>query len=300
MANLLDLIIIGSGPAACTAALYAARAGLTVALYEKALFGGALIETAHIANFPGFDGPGQELADRLKTQAEAAGAKFYYGECTAIDKVSVPVDSQLSVTNSSFVVTIDGEKLFARTVLVATGSRYRQLDFTLEKPISYCALCDGPLYKDKRILVIGGGNSAVGEAAHLASIAKSVILVNRSPLRAESALIKKLESFPNIEIHTSIDINPNSQPFAKYLTASDGVFVFIGKQPAADFLPSHTPSGEPLKDTEGYILTDSAQMTALSGLFAAGDVRSGALRQAVTAAAEGAIAAVHITSFLKN
>ena len=272
----IDLAIIGGGPAALSAAIYAARAGLNVTVFEKQHFGGTLTEISHLANYPGFDGPGQELADSLKDQAKSAGAKTEFGTCTAI-----------SQSDGSFALTIDGEAVLARSVLVATGSEPITLDLATDKPISYCALCDAPLYKDKNVLVIGGGNSAVGEAIYLADIAAHVTLINRSPLRAEPALQAKLRAKSNVEILE------NTAPDQKQLAQADGIFVFIGKRPASDFLP---PA---VLGNDGYVKTDSNFMTPVAGLFAAGDVRAGAVRQAITAAGEGAAAAIAITNYLQ-
>ena len=183
---------------------------------------------------------------------------------------------------------IDGETILARAVLVATGSEPTKLDLDTSKPVSYCALCDAPLYKGKNILVIGGGNSAVGEATYLADIAKHVTLINRSPLRAEPSLQSALRAKPNVEIHE------NTNPTPDLLGQADGIFVFIGKQPASSFMPPATLG------TDGYIKTDDNFMTVVPGLFAAGDVREGAVRQAITASAEGAAAAISVSNYLKK
>lgn len=277
MDETIDLVIIGGGPAALSAAIYAARSGIETVVYEKQHFGGTLTEISRLANYPGFDGPGQELADSLKEQAKSAGATVLYGTCTDVTK-----------TEDVFELTIDGEVVLARTVLVATGSEPVKLELDTDKPISYCALCDAPLYKDKKVLVIGGGNSAVGEAAFLADIAKHVTLINRSPLRAEPALQEKLRAKTNVEIHE------NTQLSSEFFDEVDGIFVFIGKHPASDFVP------QKVLGADGYIKTDTNFMTTIPGLFAAGDVREGAIRQVVTAAAEGAAAAISIANYLKN
>ena len=273
----LDLAIIGGGPAALSAAIYAVRAGLNVKVFEKQSFGGALTEVSNLANYPGFNGAGQELSDVLKGQAKATGASLDYGTCTAIAQ-----------SDGIFDLTIDDATVQARAVLIATGSEPVKLDLDTDKPISYCALSDAPLYKDKKVLVIGGGNAAVGEATYLAGIASHVTLINRSPLRAEPALQNKLRSLANVEIHE------NTQPTPEFLGAADGIFVFIGKRPATSFVPSE------ILDDNGYIQTDDNFMTTIPGLFAAGDVRSGAIRQAIVASAEGASAAISVTDYLKR
>ena len=277
----LDLAIIGAGPAALTAAIYATRDQLRVTVYERKAFGGLLNDISQLDNFPGFSGPGPEFATKLKQQAAAAGANLAYGDCTEVRPEA----------DSSFSLTIDGALVYSRTVLIATGSEPRSLDFSLSKPVAYCALCEAPLYQGKNILVIGGGNSAVGESIHLADFAKSLTLVSRTGLTAESALVAKLKTCPNVTIYQQVNL-PDAPVFQQALAAADGVFVFIGHRPATAFLPAD------LLDSQGYLIA-SEHMTKLPGLFAAGDVRQGSLRQAVSAAGDGAAAAVAISAFLK-
>ena len=178
----LDLAIIGSGPAALSAALYAARAGLRVSVFERANIGGALCEIAQISNYPGFTGPGRDLAATMPRQAETAGVTIAYGECTAIRPLEPSANSANSAAPASdttaaqpaaparFELTIDGEPVRARTVLLATGSEPRPLPFTLATPVSYCALCDADLAKGQDIAVVGGGNSAGQESLGLAPL----------------------------------------------------------------------------------------------------------------------------------
>ena len=300
MAKTLDLAIIGGGPAALSAAIYAARAGLNVTVFEKQHFGGSLTEISKLANYPGFMGPGADLATALKDQAKSAGAKLEYGTCesistrgdaaggtpTARNKEST-VGETAAAGPRSLMLNIDGETVLSRAVLVATGSEPTPLELDTDKPIHYCALCDAPLYKGKKLLIIGGGNSAVGEAIYLADIASEVTLINRSPLRAEPALKDKLRAKKNVEIRE------NTNPTPELLEAADGIFVFIGKRPASSFTPVE------VQGNDGYIKTDDNFMTSVPGLFAAGDVREGAVRQAITAAAEGAAAAISVSNYLK-
>jgi thioredoxin reductase (NADPH) len=267
---MIDLAVIGSGPAALTAGLYAARLGLSVKVFERNKIGGALTEISHLANFPGFDGAGADFAENLRHQVEQAGAKIEYGTCESIDPL-----------------TIDEEKVKARAIIIATGSEPRPLDVPTKTPISYCALCDAPLYKGKNIIVIGGGNSAVGETLHLAGIAKHVTLISHSKLKADSVFIKQLKALKNVEIKENFDVT------TEILDAADGVFVFIGKRPATNFLPKK------ILDQNGYIVTDDNNCTAIKNVFAAGDVRAGTLKQAVSAAADGAAAAVAAAHSLK-
>lgn len=297
MSEPLDLAIIGGGPAALSAAIYAARAGLKTTVFEKQHFGGSLTEISHLANYPGFTGPGQDLADSLKDQAKSAGATIEYGTCTRVAASEGDhrraqhrehVGGGEAARTRVLMLDIDGEPVQARAVLVATGSEPTPLELDTDKPIHYCALCDAPLYKEKKLLVIGGGNSAVGEAIYLADIAKQITLINRSPLRAEPALQTKLRKKSNVKIIE------NTSPTPELLDDADGIFVFIGKRPASAFVPTE------VLGTDGYIKTDNNFMTSVPGLFAAGDVREGAVRQAITAAAEGAAASINVINYLKE
>lgn len=280
-----SLAVIGSGPAAITAAIYASRSGIDTTVYERGNIGGSLTEIAHIANFPGFTGKGEELVANLRAQAQESGVSFKYGECTAIEK-----------SDDGFKLKIDDELVSASAVLIATGSEPRTMELDTKKPISYCVLCDAPLYKDKDVLVIGGGNSAVGEAIHLAETVKSVTLVNRSPLRAEKALQDKLKAYKNTKIYENVS------DFAPFIEKADGIFVLIGKQPASglikDIAAQFDLAESDVLDDCGYIITKDNNMTKIPGIFAAGDVRQGSTKQAVTAAADGAEAAIGINKFL--
>ena len=268
---MLDLAIVGAGPAALSAAIYAARAGLKVRVYEKGSIGGALARIAKIENYPGFMGAGSELADKLKAQAAEFGVEFDYGECQKIESDSL---------------VIDGEKVSARAILIATGSGPKSLKIKgITKPISYCAICDGALYGGKRLAVVGSGNSAFQEATHLAEIADSVTIFAHAKVKAESYLVKNLPA--------NIVVEEDGALSAEKLNEFDGIFVFIGKSPATDFLD------ESLLTADGYIKTDKNYMTEVPGIFAAGDVREGSIKQVVTAAADGASAALSIVNFLR-
>lgn len=276
---MLDLAIIGSGPSAMTAGIYAARAGLSVKIFEKKRFGGALPDIAHIANFPGFDGAGLDLADTMKKQAEQVGVEFVYGKAERINH---------NDTQGCIDLIIDGELINARAVLVATGSEPIPLDMEISTPVSYCASCDGPLYKDKEIIVLGGGNSAVQESIYLAKIVKHLTLINHSELRAQHTLINQLTKMSNVTIKTKEDYSKQQ------LESVDGVFVFIGHRPATSFLPRE------VLDKHGYIVTDSHQMTKIPGIFAAGDARDNTVKQAITASGDGASAAIFIQKYLSK
>lgn len=274
---MLDVIIIGGGPAALAAAIYLGRAGYATKVFGREAFGGTVNQIVKISNYPGFVGEGAELAKNMKQQAEASGAKLEYGECTDIER-----------TEHGWRVTVDGELIEAKAVLIATGSEPRQLDFGLDVPVSYCAMCDGDLVKGKDIAVVGGANSAVHEAIYLAPLARELTLISHSPIKAEQALVDRLQAYDNVKIIE------NTEPTPKLLNQYDQVFASIGKRPATSFLMPEVLS------TDGYVETDSHYQTKLAGLFAAGDVRQGAVRQVVTAAGEGAGAARAMIEYLKG
>lgn len=301
-----DLAIIGAGPAALSAALYAARAGLKVQVFERAGIGGALAEISHLTNYPGFDGPGPDLAASMRHQAEQAGAQFSYGECQKLWRYT-----------DHFELIVDGEPIRAAQVLIATGCAPQPLPFTPRPPVSYCALCDGDLVKDKHIAVVGGANSAVQESLYLANLAKDLTIITHSRLKADAYLMKRLRA---AEKSHPITILEHTEATPDLLDPFDRVFVFIGKRPATDFLrplADSLLSVAALLDPSGYLITGSQptsnQSTLLSpstaplgspfqhatvvpGLYAAGDVRLGCPQQVVTAAADGASAAIEIIS----
>ena len=301
----LDLAIIGSGPAALSAALYAARAGLRVSVFERANIGGALCEIAQISNYPGFTGPGRDLAATMRRQAESAGVTIAYGECTAIRPLKPSANSAVPASDTTaaqpaaparFELTIDGEPVRARAVLLATGSEPRPLPFALTVPVSYCALCDADLAKGQDIAVVGGGNSAVQESLGLAPLVKSLTLITHSALKAEPHLITQLRALPNVTIREHLEPTPD------LLNTFARVFVFIGKRPATTCVADLAASTPDFYDAAGYVRGGhgSAHQTAIPGLYVAGDLRSDALRQVVTATGDGAAAAVEISQSLHS
>lgn len=283
---MLDLAIIGGGPAALSAAIYAARAGLRVKVFEQNNFGGVLPEISQLENYPGYTGPGQELAASMRRQAEQSGATLEYGQCTSVHPNSAAPDQ----VETGFKLTVDGEVVQARAILAVSGSGPKKLPFAIDIPVSYCALCDGALAKGKRVVVLGGGNSAAQEALYLANLAENVTIITHSTLKADQALQERLCHVPNIKLIEQ------TEPTPEYLNRFDYCFVYIGKKPSTSFLPPTVLA------PNGYVACadtgDLPHQTAIAGLFAAGDVREGSIKQVVTAAADGAAAAIEITSWL--
>jgi len=295
MKTVYDMAVIGGGPAGYTAALYAARAGMRVCVLEMALAGGQMTTTDTIDNYPGFDGgiEGWELGDKMKRNAERFGAVTVQ---TAVSACRLDGDVKQLETDIGTVL--------ARTVVLATGASPKLLGIDDEtrlwgRGVHTCAHCDGRFYRGKTVAVIGGGNSAAADALYLARFAKQVYLVHRrDTLRAE-------QYYKNALADTSVEFlwNKNAVRFlgedrvecvilrdtadgTEMTLACDGVFVSIGRQPQTALV-----EGQLSLDRNGYIIADESTETALPGVFAAGDVRTKALRQVVTAASDGACAA---------
>lgn len=296
MAKIYDMLIIGGGPGGYTAALYGARAGLDVAVLEKLSAGGQMAITTKIDNYPGFpDGvDGFTLGENMRLGAERFGAETHLAEVTALD---LSGDLRKVETSSG---------TFGKTLVLATGADPRKLripgaeDYT-GRGLHYCAACDGMFYKGKTVVVAGGGNSAASDALSLSRIAKKVILVHRrDTLRAAKIYHESLLQAPNVEFrwNSTVENLLGDQKLNGVLLkdvttgeeatiSCDGLFVSIGRQPA-----SQLAEGSLALDPAGYIIADESTRTSLPGVFAVGDVRTKALRQVVTAVADGA-AAVH-------
>lgn len=300
-----DVIMIGAGPSALAAAVYTTREGIDTVLYEKAVIGGLAAITDQVDNYPGFpEGvPGLELAERLEKQAERFGAQIEYGDVSAIRD-----EGDLKV------VTVDDKEVKARTVLIATGSDYSKLGVPGEQEyygrgVHYCATCDGAFYRDKRLVVVGGGNSGFQEALFLTRFATHIDLLVRSTVKASEILQEEMKEYVDqgkvtIHLQTSVDeitavdgkVNGvKATKEGKLVTFSaDGVFVFVGLKPNTQFLAG---SGV-VCDDRGLIKTDEHLSTNLPGIFASGDVRSGATMQVASAVGEGATAALSIREYL--
>lgn len=293
MQKVNDFAIIGSGPAAMSAAIYAARDKKAPLVLERDNMGGLAATISKIENYPGFIGTGAELMQTMRSQAESFGAKFDYGEITKLAQSDAGIDLE-----------IDGdEHLLARAVLVATGTERVRLGIPGENlpGVSYCATCDGPLIRGQNVLVVGGGNSAVQEAFYLLKFCDKATLLVRSRLRCDDTLRERLEHEPRISVELGVVPTKIEQADQELSVISEdgrtfsahNIFIFIGQRPATTFLPAEVLA------EDGSIITDKKYMTKIPGLFAAGDCRYESVHQVVTATGEGAAAAVAIRNYLK-
>ena len=303
--NTKELVIIGAGPSALAAAIYTTREDIPTVLYEKAAIGGMAAITDWIDNYPGFaEGvAGMKLSSELQGQAERFGAVIDYGEASALRRDGDEIET-----------IIDGKPVRSKAVLLATGSNHRKLgvpgeDELYGRGVHYCATCDGAFYRDKTLIVVGGGNSAVQEAIFLTRYATHIDLMVRSKLRASDVLQKELQKHVDagkITLHigsTTDEVLIADDKFAGIKTtkngeqtelSADGLFVFIGLIPNTQFLAD---SGVEL-DPQGHIITNEHLETSVKGVYASGDVRSGSTMQIATAVGEGATAAMKIREYL--
>ncbi|MGI6053632.1 MAG: thioredoxin-disulfide reductase [Clostridium sp.] len=296
--HVYDMIIVGGGPGGYTAALYAARAGLDSIVLEKLSAGGQMSLTHQIDNYPGFeDGiDGFSLAEKMQKQAERFGTKTEYAEVFGMDLQADP----------KVVETSEGT-FKGKTVVFATGANPRALGLDKEtelvgRGVAYCAACDGMFYRGKTVVVVGGGNSAVADAILLSRIAKKVIIVHRrDTLRATRIYHEQLMKSENVEFRWNSTVAEflhgdrltgvrlkNTVTGEESEVACDGVFVSVGRKPATELV-----TGQLELDRSGYVVAGETTETNIPGVYAVGDVRTKALRQVVTAVADGAMA-VHM------
>lgn len=299
-----DLIVVGAGPAALAAAVYTTREDIPTILYEKGVVGGLAAVTDWVDNYPGFAKgiSGLDLSEELRKQAERFGAEIRLGEVLGISE-----KGDIKIVN-----TTDGE-LQARAVLIATGSDYKKIGVPGEQEfyargVHYCATCDGAFYRDKRLVVVGGGNSAVQEALFLTRFASHIDMLVRSKLSASDVLIHELEKNDKITVHlgtTTDEIVGKDNKVTKVIGThagkkvefpTDGVFVFVGLKPNTEFLKDSSVE----LDEIGFVKTNDRLETSMTGVFAAGDVRSGATMQIASAVGEGATAALRIREYLEG
>ena len=298
-----DILIIGAGPAGLTATIYAARAGKSVLLLEKETFGGQITHSPKVENYPGFlEMSGNQFAERLIDQAIAQGAEIELDRAISISEAE----------SCKIVETESGKRYEALSVIIAAGSRHRHLgvereDDLVGKGISYCAVCDGPFYTGKNVAIIGGGNTALQEAVMLSDICESVTLIQNLPhLTGEETLIEKLYLRDNVKFIfgsvvtafigdkqlEGLEIKKSSTGAVSRLFV-DGVFVAIGQE----------PENKPFENVAqlndyGYIVAGESCETGTPGIFVAGDCRTKAIRQIVTASGDGAVAAMTACRYL--
>ncbi|WLP85692.1 NAD(P)/FAD-dependent oxidoreductase [Mycoplasma seminis] len=301
-----DLVIIGGGPAGLNAALYASRANLSVTFVEKSTPGGKLSATNKVENWIGTEMiEGWELAQEFFNHAQKYGAQYTYGDVVEIDNVS---DTQKDV------YLADGTILQAKAVLIATGMKnkvpsfIKNIDKFTNRGVSYCAICDGPLFGHNPTIVLGDGNSAVEESTYLSKIASEVhIVIRGEEFKAERRLVQDLYKLPNVKIHRMSQITElNGEDSLQSATVVDSegnsqvipvssFFPYIGMESTAWFLQDLG-----ILDSEGFIITDENMETKVKGIFAAGDIRKKEIRQIVTAASDGAIAAKAIVDLVNT
>lgn len=303
MERIYDMVIVGGGPGGYTAALYGARAGLSVVVLEKMFPGGQMTWATMIDNYPGFPQgiDGAELGQRMRQGAERFGARTVTAEVVALE---LSVDPK--------VVRTDGGTFLGRTVVLSTGASARRLGLPGEEDlvgrgVSYCAACDGMFYQGKTVVVVGGGNSAAADALSLSRVAEKVILVHRrDTLRATKLYHQPLREAQNVQILWNSGVK--ELHYEDMLTgvvvedlisgqireiSCDGLFISIGRKPATELV-----EGQLELDEGGYVKADSTTVTAIPGVYAVGDVRTTEVRQIVTAVADAAVAAHQAEAYL--
>ena len=306
MEKIYDLAIIGAGPAGMTAAIYVARASLSVVMIERGAPGGQMVNTFEIENYTGFEKiSGPDLSMKMFEHAQAAGAEYAYGN---VENVTVAEDGTKIIDCGDYTVR-------AKTIIVATGTKHRLLNVPGEselsgRGISWCAVCDGAFFRGKKVVVIGGGDSAVEEAIYLAGLVEKVTVIHRrDELRAQKILQERAFADDKIEFvwdsvvesfeETNGKLGAVKVKNVKTDEVSDieaeGAFIYIGLDPITDMIKELE-----VTDEAGYITVDHAMMTPVPGVFAAGDVISKELRQVVTAVNDGAIAAQSAFKYIET
>jgi thioredoxin reductase (NADPH) len=299
-----DLIIVGAGPAALAAAIYTTREDIETVLIEKGVTGGLAAVTDWVDNYPGFPKgiSGLDLAENLRLQAERFGAVIELAEVLNIE----------TANGHKKVVTTDGD-MFAKAVLIATGTDWKKIGVPGEQEyyargVHYCATCDGAFYRDKKLVVVGGGNSAIQEALFLTKFASHIDLLVRSTIKASDVLIHELEKNDKITVHLATSTDAiigedgkvtkvvGTQGGKKVEYQTDGVFVFVGLKPNTKFLQSSKIE----LDEIGFVKSDQKQQTNMPGVFVAGDVRQGSTMQIASAVGEGATSALRIREYLET
>jgi thioredoxin reductase (NADPH) len=310
--DIIDVAVIGAGPAGMTAALYAARSGYNTVMFERIGPGGQIADTGLVENYPGFENgiAGDELARAMFAQTKKFGVETLFEEVTAVD-----FTQKLKVITSAF------DTCLARSVIIATGASAKKLGLPLEdnlfgKGVSYCATCDGNFFRDKTVMVVGGGNTAVHNVIYLENICKKTYLVHRqAKLSASKVYHEKLSGFDKVELvyqsvvrkliakegklagvrieHIPPDYPNNKKPGPFEDIACEGLFIAVGIEPSTAFL-----AGSLEVDERGFIVASEDSKTSIEGVFAAGDIRTKSLKQVATAIGDGATAAEAAANYL--
>lgn len=301
-----DLIIIGAGPAGLTAGIYAGRSGLKTLILEEKMAGGEAATAPYIENYPGFETTnGPELTEKMARHCRKSGAQI-----NELEKVV-----SLDVEEENKIVKTEKATYAAAAIIIATGTRHQQLNILGEKEfqgrgVSYCAMCDGAFFKGKRVVVVGGGNSAATSATYLANIVKNVKLVHRrEEFRAEAAYIEALKQQPNVEFFCNSEVKEirgdtivrsvvlrNNNTGETNQIEADGIFIQVGESPNTQLARE---AGVAV-DENGCIIVDTHQRTNIHGVFAAGDVTNGPIRQVGTAVGQAIVAATEAFGYIKQ
>ncbi len=301
--NFFDVLIIGGGPAGLTAGLYAKRAGLKTAFFERDVPGGKVARTAFVENYPGFSKiEGYNLSLQMLTQATNIGVEFKYGNVVGIKK-----DGDIFI-----ITTEDGTSWYSKVAIIATGMKERKLEIPGEeelfnKGVSYCAICDGSFHKDQEVAIVGGGNSALEEALYLSDICSKVYLIHRrDEFRADNLVVNKVKENPKIKLILDTVVESiNGKDHVESITLKNvktnetsklpvhGVFPFVGFNPMAQFI-----SDELTNKNNGFIVVNDNMETNVPGLFSAGDINSKNFRQISTAISDGTVAALAAKKYI--
>jgi thioredoxin reductase (NADPH) len=303
--SIYDLVIIGGGPAGLTAGIYAGRARLKTLIIEEKIAGGQSATTEHLENYPGFkDGVGGiELAMMMEEQSKRFSAEFAYEKAISV-----------KLKGDTKEIILSSREVKAKSIIIASGASPKKLkadgaDKFHGKGISYCATCDGALFRDKKIVIVGAGNSAIEEGIFMQRFTKDITFVQDLPyLTAEKILQERIQNYSDTKFYLNTlvkSVNGNDRVESvtvtdrkankEYQIPADGVFVYIGYNPITDFLDKQVKLSE-----QGYIITDENMKTNIDGVFAAGDVRVKDFRQVITAASDGATAAHSAEKYLEN
>lgn len=295
-----DVFVIGGGAAGLTAAGYAARAGYDTVLCDAMAPGGQLMYIAEIENYPGFASiSGMELAEKLEAQATSFGVQVEYTEATAIRK-----------EGDTFSITTGDGEIKAKAVILSMGAKHRHLEVPGEEEyegrgVSYCATCDGPFFRGRKVAVVGGGDTALTDALYLSKLASEVVLIHRrDEFRAQKVLQDRIRSTENITLclkHTVKEVKGDGSKVTSIVlddgteVQTDAIFIFTGILPVTELVKDTVEL-----DSSGFIVTDQKMETSVKGIFACGDIRTTPFRQVVTACGDGAIAAHAADEYISN